>query len=414
VEASGRADAVKTRTPETDRDAGRARLGNAATAGEESMTTGSVLFVHGSGNRKAEAEAYGARIAANLNVTSSHMHLSTWGDSVGPDPTFPRLAATMPTETKAEAETTPGILGDPYAPLRALADAGAGTQGALGDRGKADALTILGLMRFDGLDLGEALIPDAQLSAAAAEVAESPELKAAGGDPVALIDAAVTAAAARAVQRQGPDVVSSVIKSNLDPIGKVKEALSIAAMGGVGIIGNSVGELAGPIARWLSEQFAMRRTALMQRHILVAADVLFYQRHSAAIRAHVREEITALKPPRLILGHSLGGIILVDTLFGEDALPIDVDLLVTFGSQSPLLEAIEAFGAVKPDVIPWLNVWSRFDFVSFLAGSIWPGKVTDEEITVEVGFPQAHGAYYESKEFYDKVRAHPAAAAVLA
>lgn len=378
-------------------------------------TTGSVLFVHGSGNRKPDAEAYGARIAANLKVTKGHMHLSTWGDSVGPDATFPRLAETMPIVQKAFAETTKDLLADPYGPLRDMAGGGGQGAGAFGDEGKESARAVLGLMGFRGLDLSETQLTADQLSAAAAEVAASPEFAAAGGDPVALIDAAVTAAAARAVQRQGPKVVSGAFGFNikLDPIAKVKESLSKAIIGGVGIIGTTVGELSGPIARWLSEQFAKRRTTLMQQHILVAADVLFYQRHSEKIRAHVRKEIQDLKPPRLILGHSLGGIILVDTLFGQDAVPIDVKLLVTFGSQSPLLQALEAFGDVKPDKIPWLNVWTRFDFVSFLASGLWPGKVTDEEIAVDVGFPEAHGAYYESKEFYDKVRAHPAAKAVL-
>ena len=51
--------------------------------------------------------------------------------------------------------------------------------------------------------------------------------------------------------------------------------------------------------------------------------------------------------------------------------------------------------------------------MSFLAGGLWPGKVTDEEITVDVGFPEAHGAYYDATEFYDKIRGHPASAAVL-
>jgi hypothetical protein len=377
------------------------------------MTTGSVLFVHGSGNRKADAVAYGATIASNLKVTKGHMHISTWGDSVGPDARFPRLPETMPIVQKAFPETTKDVLADPYGPLREMA--GGGGMGAFGDQGKEDARAILGLMRFGGLDLSETQITDDQLSAAATEVAESPEFAAAGGDPVALIDAAVTAAAARAVQRQGPKVVSGAFGFNikLDPIAKVKEALSKAAMGGVGIIGSTVGELGGPIARWLSEQFAKRRTPLMQQQVLVAADVLFYQRHSAAIRAHVRKEIQDLKAPRLVMGHSLGGIILVDTLFGEDAVPIDVDLLVTFGSQSPLLQALEAFGDVTPGAIPWLNIWTRFDFVSFLAGGLWPGKVTDEEIAVDVGFPEAHGAYYEAREFYDKIRGHPASAAVL-
>ena len=374
------------------------------------MTTGSVLFVHGSGNRREQAGYYGARIAANLRVPADRMHLSSWGDSVGPDPALPTLARTMPPEGPPEVETNDTILADPYGPLRRLAAADRAVQP--GCDGTDDARAVLGLLRFGGLDLTDARLPEAHLAAAAVEVAESPELAAAGGDAVACIDAAVTAAVARAVQRQG-SAAAGAAWANVDPIGRVKAALSTAAMGGVGIIGTTDGELSGPISLWLSRQFARHRTQLMQDHILVAADVLFYQRHSAAIRAHVRHEIEALAPPRLILGHSLGGIILVDTLFGEDAVPSDVKLLVTFGSQSPLLVALEAFGDVRPGRVPWLNIWSRLDFVSFLAEPLWPGKVTDAQIAVDVGFPQAHDAYYESRQFYATIRAHPGARAVL-
>lgn len=82
-------------------------------------------------------------------------------------------------------------------------------------------------------------------------------------------------------------------------------------------------------------------------------------------------------------------------------------LLVTFGSQSAFLSAIGAFGAVTPSC-PWLNVWSRNDFVSFLAAGLWPERVTDAELTTSVGFPDAHGAYYTEPAFFRLVTAHPA------
>ena len=78
------------------------------------------------------------------------------------------------------------------------------------------------------------------------------------------------------------------------------------------------------------------RRAIMHDHILVAADVLHYERNGDRIRAHVRDEIAALAAPRMVLAHSLGGIIAVDALFGPGAPTIDVALLVTFGSQSPV------------------------------------------------------------------------------
>jgi hypothetical protein len=270
---------------------------------------------------------------------------------------------------------------------------------------------VLAFLQSGGLDLEGTPVSADQLAAAATEVAASPEFADAGGDPVALIDAAVTTAAARAVQRQGPDAIPAGA-FGFNPIDKVKEAIAKATMGTVGMLGTTAGRFSGPIARWLSEQFAPRRQALMQEHILVAADVLYYQRHSDRIRKHVRTEIQQLPKPRLVMGHSLGGIILVDTLFGRNAPNLEVDLLVTFGSQSPLLAALEAFDRVVPNV-PWLNIWTTFDFVSFLANGIWPGKATDHEIVVDAGFPEAHGAYYDSPAFYKAIGDHPAAAAVL-
>jgi hypothetical protein len=372
------------------------------------MARGSVFYVHGSGNRGPEVESYGARIAIGLGVPPEDLHLSYWGDGVGPDPAFPQLAATMPAAPDVVPETTAELLADPLAPLRALAPGdAAGPGAAAGDLARADARAILGQLQFGRLDLSEAPVSSSELAAAAAEVAASPEFAVADGDAVALIDAAVTAAAARAAVPLGPAGVA------LDPVGRVKVALSASIMGGVGIIGTTTADLSGATAVWVSEQLAKHRTAMMQANIAVAADILFYQRHSAEISQHVRGEIRALAPPRLLLGHSLGGIILVDTLFGADAVPIDVDLLVTFGSQAPLLAALEAFGPVRPGGIPWLNIWTRFDFVSFLAAGLWPGAVTDFEIPSTIGFPQAHGTYYDSPEFYAAIRGHPAAKAVL-
>ncbi len=113
-----------------------------------------------------------------------------------------------------------------------------------------------------------------------------------------------------------------------------------------------------------------------------------------------------------MIAHSLGGIIAVDALFGPDATTLDVSLLVTFGSQSAMLSAIDALDPVKP-TIPWLNLWATYDFVSFLDAGLWPGVVEDHEIVIDVGFPAAHGAYYESDELARLIRAHPAAAGVF-
>jgi hypothetical protein len=173
-----------------------------------------------------------------------------------------------------------------------------------------------------------------------------------------------------------------------------------AALGGA-IAGGKPGALLG-----LSRKFAKQRKAAMTSSaFLVPADVLFYQRNSTEIRSFLREEIATLEPPVVAIAHSLGGIIMVDTLFGNhDGEPTDVgvDLLVTFGSQSSMLSAIGAFPIVDPKTAKWLNIWTRYDFASFLGQGIWPGAV-DREVAFDVGFPDSHGKYFTEAGFYSAI-----------
>lgn len=365
---------------------------------------GAVLYVHGAGNRAAQSEAYAAQLRAGLAVGDQRFRVSSWGVTVGPDESLPRIGLTMPEDPSgAFPEELPS---DPYEPLRSMESGG----GAFESEARADARTILGYLELGRLDAADTGIPPDHVRAAAAEVAASPELDRADGPSSELIEAAVTAAVGRAVERQGAEGAGAF------PIdfGAIKSELAQKILGGgVSVLGGWLGpKLSAGVSSWASEQLARRRRDIMRDNILVAADVLFYQRHGARIREHVRGEIEKLPAKSIVLGHSLGGIILVETLFGSDAAPANVELLVTYGSQSPFLYAVDALEKLKP-TIPWLNVWTRYDFVSFLAGGLWPGLVDDVEVDVEVGFPQAHGAYYESQAFYDAIKARPETAAAL-
>lgn len=152
------------------------------------------------------------------------------------------------------------------------------------------------------------------------------------------------------------------------------------------------------------------------QQFLVPADVLFYQRRGAAARAFLRQELAGLQSPVVAMGHSLGGIALVDALFGPDA-PADpkdlnVALLITFGSQSAMLRSFGALDPVAPTV-PWMNIWTMYDFVSFRAHEFWPGA-QDVQIPIEVGFPDSHGAYFTTKAFFDAIRANAIVQQLLA
>ncbi|MGT2445905.1 hypothetical protein ACU4I5_26935 (plasmid) [Ensifer adhaerens] len=109
-----------------------------------------------------------------------------------------------------------------------------------------------------------------------------------------------------------------------------------------------------------------------------------------------------------LVGHSLGGIACVDLLAMPEA--PKVHRLVTFGSQSPYFYEIDALTSVKkPDVLPkgfppWLNLFDRNDFLSFVGERLFPGQVEDFEVKSGASFPESHSAYLGNEDVWTKVR----------
>jgi hypothetical protein len=391
------------------------------------MTDARILYVHGAGNRAEQAEAYGVLMRKRLGLeqTPERLIVSDWGVRHGTDdrllmmdqalPDYPEQALRIGAAAPREA-----VLSDALAPLRAMsapATAGAPAMAAAAPSGTRDADQLLAFLALGGFDLTARGLPADQISAAAREVAASPEYAAARGDPVALVDATATSVLARAVERD-PAAPARAGIAGLD-LGWLTDRVGdlAAVLVGSGIVGAVEAwvapQLLPALSLWASKKLAPHRHQFMHDHMLVIADVLRYQRHGDEIRAYVRDEIRALSKPRLVVAHSLGGIISVDALFGPDApSDLDVSLLVTFGSQSAMLSSIDALDIVTP-TIPWLNLWATYDFVSFLDAKLWPGAV-DHQLEIEVGFPAAHGSYYDSDEFGRLIRTHPAAAGVFA
>jgi hypothetical protein len=107
----------------------------------------------------------------------------------------------------------------------------------------------------------------------------------------------------------------------------------------------------------------------------------------------------------------LGGIACVDLLLEND--PPKVDLLVTVGSQAPLLYEWNALVNQKfekdfklPDSFPhWLNIYDERDFLSYLAADIFVSKKKVEDVPVESGqpFPESHGAYWGNKAVWQAI-----------
>lgn len=106
----------------------------------------------------------------------------------------------------------------------------------------------------------------------------------------------------------------------------------------------------------------------------------------------------------MLLGHSLGGIIALDTLISSP--PAGVELLVTVGSQGPFLYETGALPSLAhPDALPghvppWLNLYDRRDLLGYAAEPLFPGRATDIPTDSRQPFPVAHSAYWSDRAVY--------------
>jgi hypothetical protein len=149
--------------------------------------------------------------------------------------------------------------------------------------------------------------------------------------------------------------------------------------------------------RAATRMLRQHRSEFTDSAALPIGDVLLYQARGVEVRTYIRDKIARAKPPVTLVAHSLGGIACVDLL--ALANPPAVDRLVTVGSQSSLLYEIGALTSLKPpqplpsSFPPWLNIFDRNDFLSYLAEPLF-GRVTDVEVESGQPFPDSHSAYF--------------------
>jgi len=151
------------------------------------------------------------------------------------------------------------------------------------------------------------------------------------------------------------------------------------------------------------------RRKLSESIALPVGDILLYQSRGAALHRYLQTKIERAAPPVFLVAHSLGGIACVDLLAGA-SLP-HVRALVTVGSQAPLLYELGALHALKPPeplpahFPPWLNIYDRTDFLSYVAGRLFP-SVRDHEVASGQPFPDSHGAYFGNVETWQAIAEH--------
>ena len=151
------------------------------------------------------------------------------------------------------------------------------------------------------------------------------------------------------------------------------------------------------------------RRALSRSVYPGVGDILLYQTRGQVVRDFIDGQVQTADKPLIVLAHSLGGIMCVDLLAERD-LSDRVKLLVTVGSQAPFLYELDAlsglrWGEVLPQYFPrWLNVYDRRDFLSYVGGGVFPGRVRDEAVDSRQPFPQAHSAYWTTGRLWNLIR----------
>lgn len=141
----------------------------------------------------------------------------------------------------------------------------------------------------------------------------------------------------------------------------------------------------------------------------------------ADIRSEIQEKLLAAHSSKgageklVVIGHSLGGVILVDMLSSplESGLPEDfrVDALLTVGSQPGLFQALGLIVEPEddkktprpPGVAAWFNVFDPLDPLAFRCEPIF-ADVKDMRFDSITGVASAHTTYFKRPQFYARAR----------
>ncbi|CAM5515092.1 hypothetical protein [Streptomyces avidinii] len=402
------------------------------------------LFVHGTGVRRERHDRLFAQVHERLTARFPDAAVDScyWGDRFGATlgaggrsvPGLRPGPQDAPDPADAETAEWALLLADPLCELRVLAEAG--PQGADGDSAddpfampgvQSAGARVLGLLEGlppepprTGDELGALLHGTglaADFAAALDSTTRSAEAARAGeraaDEPQAreLATALARAVTAAALAAAGEEADCTGTERD-----RLVELLT-ARLGGDGRVpGARVAAVLGRLALRVTTQPLLnaRRGSLTVGATPVLGDILRYQSRGRELREFLHERITAEPGPTVLIGHSLGGIALVDLLTlaaarGE-AVP-GAELLVTVGSQAPFLYELGALTALEPGAkLPygfprWLNVYDRHDVLAYLAGPVFPGdpRVTDHEVRSRQPFPACHSAYWKQDSLYARI-----------
>ncbi|MFI6120702.1 hypothetical protein ACIBCU_12705 [Streptomyces sp. NPDC051064] len=380
------------------------------------MTT--VVFIHGTGVREPHLGELLGRITSGLASAAPGGRLVAydWGGRYGA-----RLAADGASIPAAPGAGTGRSTGDPddldetdewarlyEDPSAELAMASAGSGPRVTPPGAAfpdeRPRSLLRALAAHGEPQADALGPG--LRERATELAHSPLI---GPAAEALDQETLAWVLARAL---AATVIGSELAADRPVLtgGDMRDAAVAALAGRLGAA--PAGTDRGPLLRMagrplvhLGSRYAVRRRrALTDAAHPAAGDILKYLARGGDMRQGLRDLVAALEPPVVLLGHSLGGIVSLDTLI-SGPLP-GVELLITVGSQGPFLYETGALPSLAhpdplPDhVPPWLNLYDRRDLLGYAAEPLFPGRAQDVATDSRQPFPVAHSAYWTDPAVY--------------
>ncbi|AVH58245.1 MULTISPECIES: hypothetical protein [Streptomyces] len=398
-----------------------------------------LLFIHGTGVRQP---AYGETLTLLRDrlgaiVPGTPVHDCYWGDAFGvppnvgtavlpgapvpapePEPEPEPVVVEELAEDDRDAVTWGVLYEDPLVPLRRQKGDDGGLDDAgglmLGDRSgkrvedRARALAAgppAPLERL--LDIAGAR---EEFAVALTTVLDSPEGSDAlthglgpGQLPQAVATAAVAQLAGSAQRRGAPllwtkDERDEAVRIITGELGGQTRGVGFFLVLGHGYVAHKLG-----VMRALEK----RRAWLMTRSHPNAGDILKYLARGHGLRTLIKDRVTEVARthgPVVLLAHSLGGIAAVD-LLAQEELP-GVRHLVTVGSQAAHLHEIGALpglvpGSPLPGHFPaWTNVYDRRDLLGFTAEPVFPGRVTDIELSSGQPFPAAHSGYFPNPEVH--------------
>jgi hypothetical protein len=402
---------------------------------------GSLFFVHGTGVRQAGYERTMEKLRAGtkrVGLEDIALPECSWGEAFGVH--FDRVAETLPGHEVSftELEKSPSsedleravwayLLEDPLFELRAAASTS--IDGNAGQVQAQAIVTEVVAFNADRLDLEGTELTPINLSEAAAAIGEREELSRAASTVDSAVVQEVPQMIARAIVAQAL-ANPEYRQPGMQPTAALKTAVRDRLVRQiVGTIAPSAGldswesESLFPswMVNWLLEHGLRPLLPLITAYARdhrqeftvgtaapFAGDVLYYLRRGKEIVEFVANRLREAEPPVVAIGHSLGGIILVDLLSRPQAPKIDY--LITAGSQSPVLFAIDALECLrlgKPltSLPPWLNIYDRDDLISFLAAEVFGpnSNIRDEEVSSGLAFPISHSAYWANDRVYELI-----------